>query len=86
MRHHLPQSVGIVSFVSSLGGGAIIVWVVWQLSKRPMDNLEAEATVPVVQRSHQWTATLLSNLPVVFLLTAVVGSIGFVVYQTRFVR
>jgi multisubunit Na+/H+ antiporter MnhC subunit len=84
MRGHLPQSTGFVGFISSLGGGAVVIWVVWQLAGSPMNRLEANATLPIVQRSHQWTETLLNYLPVVFLLTAVVASIAFVVFQTRF--
>lgn len=85
MHSQLRQSVGFVSFFSSLGAGAIVIWIVWKLSERPMSQLGSQATHPMVQRSHQWTEILLTNLPIVFLLTAVVGSIGFVVYQTRFV-
>jgi hypothetical protein len=85
MHSQLRQSVGFVSFFSSLGAGAIVVWIVWTLSEKPMTSLGTEATHPMVQRSHGWTEILLTNLPIIFLLTAVVGSIGFVIYQTRFV-
>lgn len=81
----LRQSVGIISFFASLGLAAIIVWLMWQLSEPAMGTLNNSSTVPEVRQSVQWTDTLLTNMPVVFVLMAVVGGIAFVVYQTRFV-
>jgi len=84
-RTQLRQSVGIVSFFASLGLAAVIVWLMWRLSEPAMGTLNNSSTVPEVRQSVQWTETLLTNMPVVFVLMAVVGGIAFVVYQTRFV-
>ncbi|UIP01696.1 hypothetical protein Hbl1158_16975 (plasmid) [Halobaculum sp. CBA1158] len=84
MRLRLRQSVGFVDLVASLAGGAVVVWVVWWLAESPMQYIGDNAQLPAVQRSHQWTDVLLSNLPVVYVVIAVVGSIAFTVYQTRF--
>lgn len=80
----LRQSVGIVEFFSSLAGGAVVIWLSWRLSEQPMASMNDNAQLDEVRRSVQWTEILLNNLPVIFLVTAVVGSIAFAVYQTRF--
>lgn len=80
----MRQSVGIVEFFSSLGAGAVITWLVWKLANEPMGYIGDNAQLSEVSQSHQWTGLLLDNLPIVFLIIAVVGSIAFVTYQTRF--
>jgi len=80
----LNQSVGFVEFFSSLAGGAIVVWLVWKVSDKPMASSADRAQLEPVRRSLEWTDQLLFYLPVLFLLTAVVGSIAWTVYQTRF--
>jgi hypothetical protein len=80
----LPQSLGFVELFSSLAGGAVIIWLVWRLAEAPMASMNDRAQLESVRRSVQWTDVLLNNLPVVFLLIAVVGSIAWVVFQTRF--
>lgn len=84
IQTRLEQSVGYMELFTSLGAGAVVVWVVWKLSVQPMNYIDSEATVESVRRSHQWTDLFLTHLPVVFLLITVAGSIAFVVYQTRF--
>jgi len=80
----LSQSIGFVELFSSLAGGAVIVWLAWRLSGPPMASMNDRAELESVRRSVQWTDVLLNNLPVIFLLIAVVGSIAWVVFQTRF--
>lgn len=83
-RAQLRQSIGFVDFFSSLGAGAIVTWLVWKLSVEPMGYLGDNAQLAKVQQSVQWTEILLNNLPIIFAIIAVVGSIAFVVFQTRF--
>lgn len=87
MSHKLElrQSVGVVNLFATLGLGAVMIWITWRLSEPAMTFMDAEASTPEVVRSVQWTDTLLTNLPIVFVLMAVVGGIAFVVFQTRFV-
>lgn len=80
----LKQSLGFVQFFTSLAGGVIIVWLVWNLSETPMASINERAQLESVRRSAEWTEILLNNLPLLFLLMAVVGSIAWVVFQTRF--
>jgi len=84
MRHDLRQSVGFVDFVASLGGGAIVVYIVWTLAESPMQEIGDNAQLETVRRSHQWTELLLNNLPIMFALIAVTGAIAFVIYQTEY--
>jgi len=84
MRASLRQSVGYVSLFTSLGAGAIMTWIVWRLVETPQARIGDNAQLEAVRRSHQWTELLLNNLPIIFLLIAVVGSIAFTVYQTRY--
>lgn len=84
MRTQLRQTVSIVEFFSSLGAGAVIIWIVWKLAVSPMTYIGDNAQLAPVQRSFQWTEILLNNLPIMFAIIAVVGSIAFVVYQTGF--
>lgn len=83
-RARLEQSVGYLSLFSTLGAGAIMTWVLWKLGAQPMGYLEDNAQLEPVRRSVQWNEVLLNNFPVIVLLFAVVGSLAFVVYQTRF--
>lgn len=80
----LRQSVGFVEFFSSLAGGAIVIWITWRIAEAPMANMSNNAQLEEVRRSVRWTELLLNNLPAIFLLTAVVGSIAFAVFQTRY--
>jgi TRAP-type C4-dicarboxylate transport system permease small subunit len=84
-RTQLRQSVGVVNLFASLGLAAVMIWITWKLSAPAMTVMDSEATTQEVVRSVQWTDTLLTNLPIVFVLMAVVGGIAFVVFQTRFV-
>lgn len=84
-RTELRQSVGYMSFFTSLAAAAIVTWTVWKLSIQPMNYIGDNAQLSIVLSSKQWTETLLNNLPAIFLIMAVAGSIAFVVYQTRFV-
>lgn len=83
-RAKLRQSVGYVSLFSSLGAAAVVTWITWKLAVEPMSYIGDNATNTLVRKNHQWTTILLDNLPIVFVLIAMVGSIAFVVYQTRF--
>lgn len=80
----LRQSVGYMELVTSLAAGAIVTWLVWTASEDGMASLNERAQLAEVRRSVQWTEVLLNNLPVIFLIIAVVGSLAFTVYQTRF--
>lgn len=84
MKATLRQSVGYVELFSSLGAAAIMTWIVWRLAETPQSRIGDKAQLESVRRSHQWTELLLNNLPIIFLLIAVVGSIAFTVYQTRY--
>lgn len=83
-RRTLQQSIGFVELFGSLAGGAVIVWIVYKLAEEPMASSTSRAQLEPVRRSLQWTDQLLLYLPVLFLLTAVVGSIAWAVFQTRF--
>jgi len=84
IREELKQTVGLVSFFSSLVAGSIVIWLVWKVGAPAQQEIGDNAQLEAVRRSHQWTETLLNSLPVVFLLIGVSGTIAFVVYQTRF--
>lgn len=79
----LRQSVGFVSLFGSLVLAAITVWTSWKLADEPMATLNESATLPIVQQSVSWTDTLLTYLPFIFVLMAVVGGIAFVVFEQR---
>jgi len=80
----LHQSIGFVELFSSLIGAGVVVWIVYELSDKPMASSADRAQLEPVRRSLEWTDQLLFYLPLLFLLTAVVGSIAWTVYQTRF--
>ena len=84
MRAHLRQSVGYMELVTSLVAGAIVIWLTWTAAEPGMASINERAQLEEVRRSVQWTEVLLNQLPVIFLLIAVTGSLAFVVYQTRF--
>lgn len=84
-RARLEQSVGYLSLFSTLGTGAIVTWLLWKLSSEPMSYLGDNAQLEPVRRSVEWNEVLLNNFPIIVLIFAVVGSLAFTVYQTRFV-
>lgn len=83
-RTALRQSVSYVEFFSSLAAGAIVTWIIWMIAKKPMTYLGDNAQLSIVRRNNQWTEILLNNLPVLFAIIAIIGSIAIVVYVTRF--
>jgi hypothetical protein len=82
-RDQLPQSVQIVQFFASLGGGAVVIWVVWELVAEPLDYVGANAT-GLVATSNEWFDILIQNLPIAFVFIAAMGSIAWTVFATRF--
>jgi len=85
MTGRLRQSVGIMDFIASLGGAAIVSWVVIELASPQISRNGANATNSLVQQSNTWMATVVEYLPVVFLFIAAVGALAFVVFETQFV-
>jgi len=83
VKVRLNQSIGFVELFASLAGAGVLTWIVWRLAEEPMAASRRNAQLESVQRSLQWTDQLLFFLPVLFLLTAVVGSIAWAVFQTR---
>ena len=81
---HLPQSVEIVQFFSTLGAGAIVTWVVWELVAAPLAYTGDNATLPLVANSNEWFDVLINNLPIAFLFIAAMGSIAYTVFKTQF--
>lgn len=84
MKGSLEQSNGFMQLVTSLAGGAVVVFIVWMAAEDGMASLDQRAQLEEVRRSVQWTEIMLNQLPVIFLIIAVVGSLAFTVYQTRF--
>jgi Na+-transporting methylmalonyl-CoA/oxaloacetate decarboxylase beta subunit len=84
MRETLPQSVGLVHFFATLGGGVVIVWVVQRLVGDQLTYIDNNATVSLVQDSNAWFQVLVENMPVLFLLIASMGGLAWTVYQTRY--
>lgn len=83
-RDHLPQSIEIVQFFSTLGAGAIVAWVVWELVADPLTYVDNNATLELVLRSNEWLNILIENLPLLFLFIAAMGSIAITVFKTQF--
>jgi hypothetical protein len=81
----LRQSVGVMEFFASLGGAAIVSWVVVELAGPQLTYANNNATNSLVATSNQWFSAVVENLPIIMLFIAVVGSLAFVVYQTRYV-
>jgi len=83
-RNQLPQSIEIVQFFGSLGAGAIVAWVVWELVAAPLGYVDANASLEIVTRSNEWLDILIQNLPLAFLFIAAMGSIAWTVFKTQF--
>lgn len=81
---HLNQSVEYISYFASLVGGAIIVWLVWEITDRPMQSTQASVEGELATRSAGWFDVLVSNLPLVFLGIASIGAISAVVFRSNF--
>jgi hypothetical protein len=81
----VDQSVAFVRYFAGLGGAAVIVWLVRRVANPQLQRTAnmGNPTTKFVQ-SQQWFETLLTNLPILFLLLMTMGTIAFVVYQTRF--
>jgi len=84
MREHLPQSIEIVQFFATLGGGAIVAWVVWEVVAAPQQYIKQNATLGIVKRSAEWMTVTVDNLPLLFLFFAAMGSLAWTVFKTRF--
>lgn len=84
MRARLAQSVGFMQFFATLGAGAVIFWFVNKVTAEPMSYVASNATNQTVQRSNGWFELLINNLPIIFLLIAVMGSIAWAVFETRY--
>jgi hypothetical protein len=69
---------------STLGAGAIVIWVVWELVAQPMAYVENNAQNELVKTSNEWFDVLIQNLPLAFLFIAAMGSIAFTVYKTAY--
>lgn len=85
MRRQLNQSVEYLQFFSTLGAGAIVIWVVWELVAQPMAYVDNHAQNGLVQTSNQWFDTLIQYLPVAFLFIAAMGSIVWTVFKSSYV-
>ena len=83
-RDTRAQSIGIVRFFASLGGGAAVVWAVQRVVGDSLDFAEQEAQLSIVQQSNAWFRVLVENLPVLFLLIASMGGIAWAIYQTNY--
>jgi hypothetical protein len=84
MRQSLQQSVGLVHFFATLGGGVAVVWVVQRLVGDQLAYVDSNATVSLVKESNAWFQVLVENLPVLFLLIASMAGLAWTVYQTRY--
>lgn len=84
-RDELHQSIEFVQFFATLGGGAIVTWVVWKLVEAPLAYTGENATSDLMIESNEWFDVLVTNLPVAFLFIAALGSIAWTVYRTNFV-
>lgn len=83
-RTELNQSLGIIEVFTGLGGGAVMIWIVWKLTAEPMSYVEANSTGKVAE-SNEWFTILVDNLPVVMLLLVCVAGIAWAVYQTELI-
>jgi len=84
MTSQLQQSVEYVQFFASLGAGAAVTWVVWELTERPRTYNQNNASLELVANSTDWFGAVIDNLPVIFLFIAALGSIAWTVYKTNF--
>lgn len=80
----LKQSLGIIEVFAGLGAGAVMVWIVWAITDTPMSYVSENASGKVAE-SNMWFETLITNLPLVFLLLVAVSGISWSVYQSELV-
>lgn len=83
----LGQALGFIKLVASLGGGAIMVWVVWQVGYPLLDDAKAAAPGGYGGLiANDWIRTGMEVLPILFLALAFFGFIALAVYQREVVR
>jgi uncharacterized membrane protein YhdT len=83
-RQTLHQSIEYIQLFSTLAAGAIVTWIVWELTAAPLSYTQSNAT-GLVAESNQWFQVAVQNLPVFFLFIAAMGSIAWTVYKSNFV-
>jgi len=84
MTSELRQSVEYMQFFASIGAAAVVSWLVVELTKDPLNYVGTNAEVELVAKSNNWFDILITNLPIVLLFIAGMGTISYTVFKSQF--
>jgi len=84
MTSELRQSVEYMQFFASIGAAAVVSWLVVELTNDPLNYVGANAEVELVAKSNNWFDILITNLPIVLLFIAGMGTISYTVFKSQF--
>lgn len=80
-RGERAQSVGIANFFLALLVGAILTWIITAVTDPLMASARDRATDSVANTALDWSATLFTNFPLMWLLTSFFSLVALSVFQ-----
>ena len=80
------QAVGIARYFLALMVGAVVTWIVWEISIPLLDQSANATNNATAQQGTEWLRTGINNLPIFFLGVSVFGLVALAVYQREALR